>query len=173
MITVFVLMLVMSMGASGVAQVNWMTLEQAQERAKTNPKKILVEFYDPGCEDCQSMLNTTMTHPWIAKYVNANYYAVKFNVFDRNVVKFQGAEFGNTDKTLGYHDLAYALGDMNKDGLTLPTTVFLEANASYITFVEGPFPPKKFEPFLTYIGSDAYQSVAWPQYQADFRSQIQ
>ena len=68
-ISLLLLILLFSLANS---QVKWMTLEQAIEAQKTNPKKIMIDFYADWCGPCKIMEKNTYNHPIIAKYLNFN-----------------------------------------------------------------------------------------------------
>ena len=62
-----------------MAQVNWMSMDQALEAQKKTPKKIMIKFYTDWCSMCKMMDKNTFSNPVITEYINDNYYAVKFN----------------------------------------------------------------------------------------------
>ena len=61
-----------------IAQVNWMSMDQALEAQKKTPKKIMIKFYTDWCSMCKMM-------------------AVKFNSEGNEDVTFQGKKFNNPD----------------------------------------------------------------------------
>ena len=60
-------------------KVNWVSFEQAVELQKTNPKNIMMDVYTKWCGPCKMMDKNTFDNPLIAKFLNDNFYAVKFN----------------------------------------------------------------------------------------------
>ena len=64
---------------SNAQDVNWMTIEKAQELQKTNPKNIIMDVYTDWCGPCKLMDKNTFQNEDVANYLNENYYAVKFN----------------------------------------------------------------------------------------------
>ncbi len=78
-----------------LTKINWLSLEEAQEMNKKNPKKILVDMYTHWCGPCKLMDRSTFTNAEVIKHVNENYYAVKFNAESPDPVSFKGQTFSN------------------------------------------------------------------------------
>jgi len=76
-------------------KINWLTLEEAQELNKTNPKKIMVDLYTEWCGPCKMMMRQTFTDPQLINYINQNFYAVKFNAESQAPVTFNGKLYSN------------------------------------------------------------------------------
>lgn len=70
-----------------------MTLKEAQEAQKKQPRKIVVDVYTGWCGWCKRMDATTFAHPEVVKYANENFYAVKFDAETQELVKFNGKEY--------------------------------------------------------------------------------
>lgn len=60
-------------------EIEWLTLEEAFEKNKKEPRKIFVDVYTDWCGWCKKMDRETFADAEVAKYVNENYYAVKLN----------------------------------------------------------------------------------------------
>src|SRR5687767_13071642 len=87
--------------------IKWMTWAEVQEAQKKQPRKSVVDCYTDWCGWCKRMDASTFAHPDIVKYVNENFYAIKFDAETKEVVKFKGKEYkfvpsGNR----GYNELA-------------------------------------------------------------------
>ena len=76
-------------------KIHWMTFEEAQKKLKDAPRKILVDVYTPWCGPCKLMMRTTFTDPELIKYLNENYYTVKFNGESGEPVTFKGKTYKN------------------------------------------------------------------------------
>lgn len=68
--------------------VKWMTLSEAMEKVKTQPKPIIMDFYTDWCGWCKQMMRTTYANPDIAQYLNTNFYPVKFNAETRETIEY-------------------------------------------------------------------------------------
>ena len=80
---------------SNAQDVNWMTIEKAQELQKTNPKNIIMDVYTDWCGPCKLMDKNTFQNEDVANYLNENYYAVKFNAEGNSIINFQGKVYEN------------------------------------------------------------------------------
>ena len=159
------------------AQINWMTVEQAIEAQKKNPKKIIIDFYSENNASCTIMDKQTFAHPQIIKFINDKFYAVKFNALGNSVVNFYDRIFKNSDFSqiskdkINMHQFAKF---MNVNAC--PSIIFLDENGQTITNLNGLFSAKELEPYLSMIGSNDYKSIKtrekWENYQRKFKSKI-
>jgi len=148
--------------------VNWMSLEQALEKSKTEKRKLFVDLYTDWCGWCKHMDSTTFVSVPVAKYLNEHYYPVKFNaeqdkdiVFHDKIYKFKKTG------SRGYHELA-ALWLNNK--FSFPTVVFLDENQQLIQPVPGYQDAVKMEAIINYFGSDSHKKTPWESYEKSFNN---
>lgn len=142
-------------------EIKWLSFEEAIAKSEKNPKKIIIDIYTDWCKWCKVMDNNTFSNPVIAKYINDNYYAVKFDAESTKPVSFKGHEFKNQNNgNRSPHDLAIALlnGKMG-----YPSYVFMNENHEIITVVQSYLPPEKFEPMIDFIDNEHY--VDGPSYE--------
>ena len=93
-------------------KIHWMTIEQAEAANKVEPKKLLIDVYTSWCGWCKKMDQTTFQNPVIVKYINENYYPVKFNAEQKDSVHFLGETFKYVEQgRSGYNELAATLLD--------------------------------------------------------------
>lgn len=152
-----------------VEKVKWLTLEKAEKLNLKNPKKILVFLYHEWCIDCKMMISTTFNQDVIAKYLNENYYPVKFDITTKDTVNFNSAVFVNEQKEHPYHQFAVSLlgGKMN-----VPQMVFINGQNQLITLVPGYFLAKNIEPVMHFFKEDAFLSKKWEDYVKAFVGDI-
>lgn len=161
---------------SSFAQVHWMTVSQALEAQKKEPKKIIIDFYADWCEPCVEMEKKTYNHPEIAKIINDNFYAVKFESDGNETINFAGHKFTNPDYKgkKGKSSLHQFSKYMNIN--IIPTMVFLDEKGDPITSLSGILKAKEVEPYFTMIASDEYKNIKsrkeWEAYQKKFKSKI-
>ncbi len=151
-------------------KVNWYSFEKAVKLNKENPKKVLVDVYTDWCGWCKKMKKQTFYHPKIAKYINENYYPVRFNAETNKKVNFSGRTFTKKEKSERRpHDLAIAL--LNGK-MSYPSVAYLDGNNQLITAVPGFYEPKEYEPILKYFARDIYKNKSYKDYKKQFENTL-
>lgn len=171
-IAVFVAFLPLLVSAQG-GEINWLTIEEAQAAQKKVPKKIMMDVYTHWCGPCKMLDAQTFQNTDVAKYVNENYYAVKFNAEHPAAVNFKGKDYANPNfdpsKTgrNGVHELSRALGVS-----AYPTVIFLDEDLNTISPVTGYKTAQQLELYLKFFFSNEYKDVTtkeqWQEYQKNF-----
>lgn len=176
---VFVIYLLIS--SIGFGQIKWMTMNEALEEQKKEPKKILVHFFAQWCGLCKRMENQTYQNQEIIKYVNDNFYAVKFDAEGGEKVEFNGRTFTNPTYDPNREIKYGGNGSRNQFADVLgvrsyPTMVFFDEKANLITSFPGYRKPKELEPYLAVIATDEYQKIRtqedWEKYIKNFNHQV-
>ncbi len=146
--------------------VNWMTLEQALEKSKTEKRKIFLDLYTDWCGWCKHMDSTTFVDATVAKYLNEHFYPVKFNAEQEKDIVFKDKTYKfKKNGSRGYHELA-ALWLNNR--LSFPTVVFLDESQQLIQPVPGYQDAAKMEAIINYFGSDSHKKTPWESYEKNF-----
>lgn len=153
-----------------------MTLEDAVLAQKTNPKKIIIDFYADWCAPCKIMEKNTYNHPEISKILNDLYYPVKFNAEGKESITISGRTFSNPDFESGKkkNSMHYFTRYMNVNAV--PAVVFLDEKANPVTILQGALTAKELEPYLPFIACDEYKKIntrdQWENYRKKFKSTI-
>ena len=121
--------------------VNWVSLAEAQEKIKDEPKTIFIDFSAEWCGWCKVMDKNTFADANVAAYMNENYYSVRLDYDSKEQLEFFGEkltarELGTKYKVPGLPTILLVAHD-NKKSKTL---------VGY----------KKPEPFLTKLKSFNY-----------------
>ena len=157
-------------------KINWMTFEQAIAAQKKNPKKIMMDAYTDWCGPCKMLDAQTFQNPDVVKYVNANFYAVKFDAEGNETISFKGKTYTNPnydpakDKARNSsHQLSGYYG-IN----AYPTIVFIDENANTLSPVKGFLNAQQIELYLKLFATDDYKNIKtnedWAAYQKSFKS---
>lgn len=142
-------------------EINWVTLEEAVELQKKNPKKIIMDVYTSWCGPCKMLDRNTFKNKDVAKYINDNYYAVKFNAEGNDKVSYQGKIFTNptydpakAKRRNSQHQLAGAFGVRS-----YPTMLFLDEKSELISPIIGYKTPKQLELYLKMFKKDDHTDL--------------
>lgn len=167
------LLLITVFALQGIAQkteVKWYTFEEAVELNQKEQRKIFIDVYTDWCGWCKKMDANTFTHPTIAKILNEEYYAVKFDAESKDTINFSGQQFineGNGGRSP--HQLAVAL---LQGKMSYPSIAYMNENNQLLTAVPGYYTPERLEPVLKFFAYDIFQSKSFEDYQKDFKSEI-
>jgi len=152
------------------AQVNWMSIADLQTAMKKDERKVMVDLYTSWCGWCKRMDKATFQNPEIAKYLNDNFYAVKFNAEDQQTIPFKGEEHKFVPAgRKGYNELAYKFANGR---MSYPTIAFLDEDLNRIDSYPGYKQPQQFDPLLKFIKEGEYKSQSFQQYAQGFQSNI-
>ncbi len=128
------------------APINWLTFEQALNKASGNGRPVLVDVYAVWCSWCAKSQTEVYTVETIQDYLAANFEISRLDIEKSDdAVSFKGF-------TLTSAELAAGLG-----AEATPTTVFLDSDGGYITRLPGYVDAEEFMHILRFIGSEAYR----------------
>ena len=143
-------------------KITWYSWEEAIDKSETSPKKLFIDVYTDWCGWCKKMDANTFTYPAVIKYMNDNFYAVKFNAEQKEEIEYKG----HTLKYIaqgrrGVHELAYSL--LNGQ-LSYPNFVYLDEEQQVITRSPGYKTPDVLMKELKFIGSDVFKEKSYDEY---------
>ncbi len=144
--------------------VEWMSWEQAVERAQTdkNPKKIFIDVYTDWCGWCKKMDRDTFQNPDVAAYMAENFYMIKMDGEGKEPIEFKGQTYNFVPSgKKGYHEFAAAL---MQGRMSYPTTIFLDEELNMLSPVPGYQKPEPFLNIARYFGDDIYLEKDWEAY---------
>jgi len=149
-------------------QINWISFEEAVEKNKKKPKKVFIDAYTDWCGWCKVMDKQTFTDPLIIEYINANYYAVKFNAESKSPITFKGKQYDFVPSgNRGYHQLA---AELLNGKLSYPTVVFLDENMDLLQPIPGFRKPAEMDLILKYFGGNYYKNTSYDIFQQQYKS---
>lgn len=151
--------------------IRWYTLEEAQKLSDANPRKIFIDFTTSWCGWCKTMDANTFQNPTIAKYMNANYYCVKFNAETHDTVTFNGQKFWNrgAPNQRSAHDFAVTA---LQGRLSYPSYAFVSKERTAFTIMQGYYPPETFEPYIHFYAEEREKTEDFNVYKQKFKSEL-
>jgi len=91
------LALFLTLGAITVQaqEIKWMSMDEALTAQKKKAKPIFMDVYTDWCGPCKMLDKNTFHDPEVVKYINSNYYAVKFNAEGNSEITYKGKKYTN------------------------------------------------------------------------------
>ena len=143
-------------------EINWLTIEEAEAANKNEPRKILIDVYTDWCGWCKKMDATTFEDKNIVEYLNKNYYCVKLDGEDKDILVFKGVEFNFVNEgRRGYHELA---AGFLQGKMSYPSLVFLNEDLTVLQVMNGFRTSNELLPIITFLGDNAYKEISWTEY---------
>jgi thioredoxin-related protein len=115
--------------------IQWMSWTEAVALNRQQPKKIFVDVYTEWCGWCKKMDKTTFQDPQVIAFMNANFYAVKFDAESKTAFTYDNHEFTYLESgSRGIHAFAYALLGRQQ---SYPSYVYMNQDESRIAISPG------------------------------------
>ncbi len=155
-------------------KIKWMTMNEALEAQKENPKKIFMDVYTTWCGPCKLLDKNTLSNKDVIDFINKNYYSVKFNAEGTEEITFEDFTYTNPNyqpERKGRNATHFFADALRIPGY--PSLVFFEENGKLIQAVPGYKTPQELEIYLKMIANDDYKTLttaaAWEAYQKKFK----
>jgi thioredoxin-related protein len=162
------------LGPLSAQEIKWMSMNEALEAQKKQPKKIFMDVYTVWCGPCKMLDKNTFSDKKVAAFINEHFYPVKFNAEGVEEITYQDFTYTNPNYQEGRKGRNAT--HFFADALKLrgyPSLVFFKADGDLIQAVPGYKTPKQLEIYLKMIANDDYLELttmeAWQEYQDNFK----
>ncbi|MDI1356205.1 MAG: DUF255 domain-containing protein [bacterium] len=142
------------------------TFKELQLLQKKAPKKVLVSIGTEFCNSCKVMNQTTFVDTTIGKYLNKNFYLVKFDATSTDTILFKNEKYYNAIvNNFPMHTLSLKLSN---NRFALPTLCVLDEQLNTIDALNFYQSPERLKPILTYIGSNSYKTKTFNDFMQEY-----
>ena len=117
-----------------------MSLEEAVQAQQDEPRKIMMDVYTQWCGPCKMMMRNTFTNADVIAYINANYYAVKFDAESQGPVTYQDKTFENRMESQCAWPQQHASAFASSGRQRVSTLVYFDENANVIAPIQATKP---------------------------------
>ncbi|MFD2516947.1 thioredoxin family protein [Salinimicrobium flavum] len=174
---IFLLLVAVFSGSINAQEIKWMTMNEALEAQKKEPRKIFMDAYTEWCGPCKLLDRNTFSNKDVASFLNENYYPVKFNAEGTEKITYKDRSFENPNHDPNrkgrnsQHDFARA---MKITGY--PSLVFFDEEANLIGPIAGYRSPHQLELFLKLFLEEDYKEITTPEafqeYSKNFKNEF-
>ena len=133
-------------------QIQWYSLEQAQQLAQKGDKKVLIYAEATWCGYCQKMDREVFPDSHVIRTMEKYYFPVRLDIESDRTITFNGREM--TERRFA----------MEHRVTGTPTTFFVNDKGEILGAQPGFIPADVFSSLLAYVGSEAYTRVKFDQY---------
>lgn len=158
--TVFIVLILPLILTAGIVKADppednneWTGVERAIELAGDAEKLVLIDVYAAWCPYCQRMQSDVYPDQRIEELIDEYFIPVRINIESDSSVRYLGQEF--TER-----EFAQALGYQN-----VPTTFFMNSSGEVVGQQPGYLPVDVFSTLLEYVGSGAFESVSFEEFE--------
>ncbi|MFQ3579251.1 MAG: DUF255 domain-containing protein [Bacteroidales bacterium] len=152
--------------------IKWIKMQEALTLQKKTPKPIIIDVYTDWCGWCKVMDKNTFSDPNIISYINANYYAVKFDAEGSDTVIYKGQKYFpgqfNPQRPDKRYTHPFALL-LTNNRPSYPTITYLNDTAALIAPMPGYKAPDKLQPELVFFAENLYKFINYEQFLTDFQ----
>jgi thioredoxin-related protein len=131
----------------------WKSYAEAVRNAKESGRPVLIDVFTDWCGWCKKMDRDVYADTSVQRVLSERFELVKLNAESSAVHEIDGERYSEKSIAQGYGVTGY------------PTTVFLNGQGEAITSVPGYLPKNTFLVVLDYIGTEAYKTVSWKDFQ--------
>lgn len=149
--------------------VKWYSLQEALDLNEKTPKKIFVDMHVYWSTLSRMMYMTTYSDPEIAKYLNENYYPVRFDALSTDTIHAFGIDMAKENKGHPFHEFAVTV---LKGKMQFPILLFMDEENHLITPVPEYRTAKNLEPILHFFKDDSYKTVSFEDYLKKFEGLV-
>lgn len=143
--------------ADTATEITWYPMEEAQQLAAENEKKVLIFAEAEWCTYCKKMYKEVFPKQSVQDSLKKYYYPVKVDIESDEEIVFNertttGRQFAREHRITG-----------------TPTTFFVESDGNILGIQPGFIPANIFEKLLAYVGSDAHREMEFEEYAGENR----
>ena len=154
-------------------EINWITMDEAVAKSKKKDKLVMIDFYTDWCGWCKKLDANTYIDPEVVKYVNENFYAVKFNAEQKEDFVFNGKTYvtkSNGSRGTNEFAIAYA----SRSGrLGYPTISFVTTKGDKVGVEAGYKDPENMMLMLKFYAEGHYKTMDFASYKAKAAQELQ
>ena len=125
-------------------EIQWLSIEKAEELAKKYDSDMLVFFFRKGCPECKQMKVETLKNPEIIKLINENFFPVMLNARTKDTIIYNGKKYTNQqpkkDGETWRHDLYHELVLGGGHQYVYPYIVIIDGEHQPIKYLPGFYP---------------------------------